>query len=209
MGRNLSSISSKPLVVSTGTILKSVPTVMHLKVTYSSPLPTVRRAAPPDKLRCGSPLSDPISPLRAAGHSGAGRGARECPAIQDRDRNWHHLPDRAPRGPTANQVLSVQTLKQMYTHISSLVNFQPSLVIYLTPVNVSMLYGPQSPASAFYLLSHTLPKTISFNHQGSTFISPSSLVNHSFPFPSSSLSPPIFLCHTSAPPYLSLSLPVI
>ena len=67
---------------------------------------------------------------------------------------------------------------------------QPSKVIYLTLVNVSMFYGAQSPSSAFLSsLTHTPHKTISFNHHLSpsspSLSLPSSTVNHSFPFPPS------------------------
>lgn len=77
---NLFSSPPPPPVVSTGSISKSVPTVMHLKVTYSTPPqhhPLLLLLL--DKLRCCSPLSDLISPLEPWPTAERAGGAGECP----------------------------------------------------------------------------------------------------------------------------------
>lgn len=72
-----------PPVVPTASIFESVPAVMHLKVTYTTP------PHPPlllqDKLRCCNPLGDLIPPLELWPRAEGAGGAGECPEITWRD----------------------------------------------------------------------------------------------------------------------------
>lgn len=85
---------------------------------------------------------------------------------------------------------------------------QPSIVIYLTPVNVSVFYGPQSPSFCLSIFSHrhspkqspSITTSLHFSPSLSIFISPSSTVNHSFPFsPSPALPTYISLLYQQPP----------
>ena len=62
----------------------SVPIVMHLKVTCSSPPPHPLLLFL-DKLRCCSPCGDFISPLESWPTAEQVGGAGECPEITERD----------------------------------------------------------------------------------------------------------------------------
>lgn len=77
--------------------------------------------------------------------------------------------------------LLLATHKQTDTHW-----YQRSIVIYLMSVNVSMFDGPQSPCSDFLSsLLHTPQNNLLQSPPLSLFISPSSTLKHSFPFPAS------------------------
>lgn len=90
---------------------------------------------------------------------------------------------------------------------------QPSIVIYLTPVNVSVFHG--LPPLPFYF-SLPLPQTISFNHHLPSLLSLSLPIYLSLiyrkPFLSISLplslSQVIFLCYITASPHPRLLLPL-
>lgn len=71
-----------------GRIFKSIPRVMHLKVTYTELYPSIPHLPAlllPDKLRCRNPLSDIIFPLELWPTEAQAGGARECPEIAETD----------------------------------------------------------------------------------------------------------------------------
>lgn len=100
-------------------------------------------------------------------------------------------------------------------------HYQPSLLIYLTPVNVSTFYRLSHLPLSISSLTHSpkqspsITAPLHFSPSLALFISPASTVNHSFPFPSFSHTIELYFSALSPSPHPlvcfcpSLSLPVI